>query len=189
MWVPITVTLVVAVDLPWQLIRCILIVALLAASIGVIITSTLYVYMYLMQEWEAMKRRREIIEVFDSPPPTKRATTPKTRTSMREQRAGASRVRKHKRVYTKWFDPKRQGHCAYEAVLRAAGVRVDMDSIQALRMATAKMVELAVLNDENIAGIAVRDLVAKEGLTLAAYKAQVERDMWASPVEALVLPQ
>ena len=137
-----------------------------------------------MQEWEAMKRRREIIEVFESPPPTKRATTPRTRTSMRAQRAGASRVRKHKRAYTKWFDPKRQGHCAYEAVIKAAGVEVTLDAIRALRLATAKMVELAVLNDEIIAGISVRDLVIKEGLTLAAYKAQVEGDMWASPVEA-----
>ena len=148
-------------------------------------SSTMYVYMYLMQEWEAMKRRRKIIEIFESPPPNKEGDNPKdTRTSVRAQRAGLSRVRKHRRAYTKMYDPKRHGHCAYEAVIRAVGVEVTRDTIQSLRSATAKMVELAVLQDEVIAGISARDLVSREGLTLAAYKAQVEDSMWASPVEA-----
>ena len=58
MWAPLTVTMVVAVEVPWQVMGWVLIAMLLAILLGVIVASSVYVYIYVEQEWRLYKKEK-----------------------------------------------------------------------------------------------------------------------------------
>ena len=184
MWAPLTATVIVVVEVPKKAMVMGILVILLAICAAIFMAASSYVVMYIREMRAYYVRSREIIVIEDSPMPTKRMVTPRSRTPMSATRAGRSRVRKHVRACTRVFNPKRKGHCAFKAILHAAGVQTTMKSISTLRAKTAELFEQACIHDEEIAGVRARDLVVQEGLTLAAYKVRVSEDMWASVVEA-----
>ena len=70
----------------------------------------------------ACKRRREVIVIEDSPPPTRYPVspfppTPKRRTPRSASRAGAMRVSCHKRPSTRRHNPCLPNHCGYSCVI------------------------------------------------------------------------
>ena len=96
---------------------------------------------------------------------------------------GRMRLKVHKRWATRTYNPPLAGHCAYQEVLRAAGMDARLGKVEWLRLRVADLVEDACLKNERIAGLAVRHVVADSGVCLRAYLAATRWDMWASQVE------
>ena len=155
------------------------ILALLVVSTKII----LHVERELQQE--EVTEVREVIEIFESPIPTRSFSSPwpKTQSRRRVRRSGRQRLTMHKRAYTKVFDPPLPGHCAFQAILRAAGKKGKIQEVMELRKKVSCMFREAFIKGETIAGHDVKKVVAAEGLNLNSYVASLEHDLWASQVE------
>ena len=96
------------------------------------------------------KRKIEVVEVLDSPSPTRMASSPFPTTRRRGQnglsitpatRAGCRRIRSPHGGKRLVFNPRKQGHCGYECILALAKVARSSKAIKALRHCTAKIVQ------------------------------------------------
>ena len=127
----------------------------------------------------------EPILILDSPPPSKSFVTPlsKMSTRQRARRTGCRRISHHCRRRTAAYDPPSQGHCAYACVLKAAGKKINQESIQQLRTSTAARVEELFINDETYMGQRVKDIVSSTGHNLRAYLAETRWRQWATTME------
>ena len=128
----------------------------------------------------------DIILVEDSPLPTRSFVTPGRLTPRHPRsarRAGQRRVKGQRRPWTAQMDPALEGHCGYQAALAAAHQRPTLSNVFKLRKQVAQQFVQGVLQDEEEAGIQLRQLVIDEGLTLQAYRVAVETTLWASPAE------
>ena len=130
----------------------------------------------------------EILEIFDSPEPTRHHYSPTGSVYRRPstaKRAGKRRVVSHKRTYTMRYSPKRADHCAYEAIawMTCATSRPTMRHVRLLREQTAILFEKGYVANEKVADVPVRSLTTQTGQTLAAYVADIKERQWASKVE------
>ena len=99
------------------------------------------------------------------------------------RRAGASRLKGIKRV-TCFFNPSStQGHCGYQAVLKASGRRLTYLMIKKVRKAVALQLRHAYDTNEVVAGWNIHKLLEFEGQSIEEYMAETCKQQWASVVE------
>ena len=129
----------------------------------------------------------ETIEIPDSPKPTMMTSsptaTPYASVRQKARRAGLMRVKAHRSPMILQHNPALPGHCGHQCVLRAASKKTAMRAIMTLRTTVAQELEQARTRDECIAGIRVRDLIAKKGLTLQTHLRALRTHLWTSKVE------
>ena len=132
----------------------------------------------------------ELIEIFDSPPPTRSFASPKTATSKRRalsaRRAGKRRLGAVRKRLLRSYDPCLPNHCGFQAILKAANRSVSLRSVLDLRERVAEAFLEAYKHNGAYSGIRIRDLPAYEHLTLSAYLKGIRTDMWASPAELAI---
>ena len=156
---------------------------LLVIALGVV------AYTYYMWSGVLKVVMREVIEIFFCPPPTKSSSEPMTSTMRRAasaRRVGARKIGGMKRDMTRVYNPTLHGHCGYQAALVAAGKVPSKKAVLDLRKKVSVDFVQGALEDREEAGLRLRELVRHEGLTLKAYAAAVERDLWASPAELAI---
>ena len=124
---------------------------------------------------------------MSTPKPETPWPTPVRRRAVR--RGGKRRFATHRRLSTCMLDRSMPNQCAYQCVLRAAGMAVTMKAVMQLRASTADMIYDAYINYEEIAGINVREIVQASDLTLSAYLTSIRNSQWASVAEAAAAPQ
>ena len=133
------------------------------------------------------EERKEIIYVPESPMPSLTLSSPRNSPPVqlphRFRRAGATRLMSHRRMKTKTFDPGLPGHCGYQAVLKASGVKPSLQKVKQLRNKVADAFLEARLASRDVAGIDLHDLLRHEEMTLSAYCAAIRSSQWASVVE------
>ena len=153
---------------------------------GIALTLAAFIYM--------RKRKEEkIITILDSPPPTRSSKLMTTESHKRmaqsfraRRRGGRRRHGEHRRSVTRVYDPPTANDCGFACILKAAKRACTKVNITELRRKTAARVVEAYVNDENYGSMRAREVVQASDLTLDAYRAQLERDMWASPLEILI---
>ena len=133
--------------------------------------------------------RLAVVEVPESPLPTRRPASPsssRSRQSSVVRRGGKRRFAGHRRLRTKIYDPPQQGDCGFACLLHAAKKPKTKDSIKDLRLKIAEKLKQKVLDDEKVAGRPVRNLMVDLELTLAAYLEHLKGDLWASAAEVII---
>ena len=153
-----------------------IVVSILAGILLVTCVQTTCMMGTMVMRMRRMCHRRAvaIMEVPESPPPTKIAstpwakkspnTTPQRRTTLQMVRKGGKRRWvMHRRACTRNFDPLLQRHCGFSYVLWCAGTK----DIQQERIYQAHV------EDAQICGMSVRRIVAQKGHNLSSYLASV----------------
>ena len=142
-----------------------------------------------LKKYSERKRRLAVIDVPESPFPTRRPVTPsssQSRQSSAVRRGGKRRFVAHRRLRTKIYDPPQQGDCGFACLLHAANKPKTKSSIKELRLKVAEALKQKVLDDEKVAGRPVKDLMVDLELTLAAYLEHLKGDLWASAAEVII---
>ena len=128
------------------------------------------------------------IVIEESPQPTWRATTPRTKDSPfgempRARRGGHRRWKGHVRRATLLHNPGYPNHCAYVCALKMTHRRVSMRSIAWLRSETATKFMEAYEKDEDVQGFSLQKLIKEAGMDLPTYLSHIRTTQWASRVE------
>ena len=142
-----------------------------------------------MKKYQDRKRRLAVIDVPESPLPSRRPVTPsssQSRQSSVVRRGGRRRLPSHRRIRTKIYDPPQQGDCGFACLLHAAKKSKTKTSIKELRLKVAEKLKQKVMDDEKVAGRPVKDLMVDLELTLAAYLEHLKGDLWASTAEVII---
>ena len=154
--------------------------------VGILVTLVAYVYM------KYARVKNKVITILDAPPPTRSARVMSSASHKRmsesfraRRRGGRRRHGTHRRTMTRVYDPPAKNDCGFACVLRAAHVPCTKKNIRELRRHVADRVYKGYLGDEHYSGYSVRDMVQQSDHTLAAYRACLEWDMWASPLELM----
>ena len=141
-------------------------------------------------EAENVQVPNEVIDVMESPEPTKRPSTPfpespwTSRTRRRAvRRGGLRRWSSHRRATTRIFDPSLPNECAYQCLLRVAKMSVKSRNVKVLRARTAELIQEAFMKEETIAGLYVPFFIQESGMSLLNYVEAVSRSQWASVLE------
>ena len=134
-----------------------------------------------------LKRRRPspCIQVLESPTPTRTPTTPKTTPAQR--RGGMRRSMPRLRRYRVLFNPRRQGECGYDCLLRMMKRRTTPSERRSIRRMAAYCSMMAYEQDRNILGHSVRHLVHSLEMTSYEYGLAVRQGLWASPMDLALL--
>ena len=124
--------------------------ALAAGALGVTTYGLLALYRRSLSMRQA--RMHEVIEVFDSPLPTRSAKllSSETRRRMNEpmramRKGGARRYPCHRRSVTLMVNPSLPDHCGCVCLLSIAGIKPSLKNVMELRCKTAMLVEQAYL--------------------------------------------
>ena len=167
--------------------------AILAAAIPVLLALLRCALRLVELEWhchmplsQKQSIEPEIISIEESPLPTRNLSSPRPSPFLpvrRVRRAGAVRLRMHRRRKTLFFNPSLPNHCGYQAVLRAAGLRTDISHVRWLRKRVSEEFYKARLESRSIAGVDPHQLLVQEGKSLAAYCREIAEEQWASIVE------
>ena len=193
MWSVCTITVNVLVEK--QGVLTILAVATLIASLAALTVAKWFVQHFAAcecgreQSWALTCKRRPapiVIHVPESPPPTMKMSTPRPSpplTYRRARRAGSKRLCAHVRHATRCYNPTLDGHCGFQAILKAAAIRPTLANVLWLRGEVSRRFYQARVQERDVAQCNLHDLLRSEGLTLAAYCSALSRDLWASQVE------
>ena len=130
-----------------------------------------------------------IIEIMESPKPTRSSYIPPTSERRRPRsarRGGARRFPAHKRPTARRLNPKQAGHCGYACALAAAGIRPTMAAIKLLRERTAQRIYNLHITNGSVMGTPMRDIVAQSELNLSSYMSGTRASMWASQYEVAI---
>ena len=164
------------------------------AAAWVYLFRLIQVHVWSMQQSEETKV--EPIEIYSSPELTRTSSTPHPETPWPTpvrrravRRGGSRRFAWHRRLSTCIMDPSMPNHCAYQCVLKAAGITPTKKAVSNLRSMTADKIYEAYINYDRIAGLDVRGTVQASDLTLEAYLASIRHSQWASAVEAAAAAQ
>ena len=135
-----------------------------------------------------VQQSMEIIEVDSSPEPTRTTCSPFWQTTpsprrRRARRAGRQRLASHTRKSTRTYNPKLPHHCAYQCLLKVAGLSVKPAKVMELRSSTADALYVAYTESQVLYGIDARETVQASGHTLRAYMADIRHQQWASALE------
>ena len=102
----------------------------------------------------AQGTQHEAVYIEESPVPTRtfsspwpRSSTRRPRSARQAQRAGARRVKVHRRHQTLRYNPKRLGECGFESVLYISGISINRGTLQALRHMTAEVIHKKYVED------------------------------------------
>ena len=142
-----------------------------------------------LKRYNERKRRLAVIDIPESPVPTRRPVTPSSslsRQSSVARRGGKRRFVAHRRYRTKVYDPPQQGDCGFACLLHAAKKPKTRSNIKELRSKIAYALKQKVMDDEVVAGRPVKDLMVDLELTLASYLEYLKRDLWASAAEVII---
>ena len=136
------------------------------------------------------RHAREVVEVLESPLPTRSAWLMSSESHRRmaestraRRRGGRRRFGAHRRESTRVFNPSAQHHCGYACVLKAKGLVPTCRRIHELGRATAEAVYQAYIGDVHVQGMSVRQMMQDTDMSLNAYLAGVRWRLWASPIE------
>ena len=121
-----------------------------------------------------------VIEVPESPVPT-RSRTPRT-----ARRSGGRRIPTHRKVAVMWCNPSTKNHCAFMALLVAAGRRPTIARVRWLRRETSRLIMQDFAQNKTRAGFNVREVMKNACMGPHAYTSCMARNMWASPYDAVV---
>ena len=162
---------------------------LLAISVTIMVVIAMH---NILVWWSSRQTRSEVIEVCDSPAPTRTQSSPRASPPIMKsklRRAGQRRIRCHRRRATHVYSPKHAGHCGYQAVLWAAGSAPTAKNVYNLRRYVAEEFVKARLAGERILGIDPHDILRAEEMTLKMYEELTKTSMWASKVELHIAAQ
>ena len=101
-------------------------------------------------EKEKERKLMEVVEILDSPVPTRTYrtyTTPTPRTKRSVRRAGKTRLANVRRAMTSYYNPKTKNDCAYMCLLRAAKVVPSRANVRMLRAAVADRIHYLYINN------------------------------------------
>ena len=193
MWGAITIAVDVMVDQKGMLV--ILSLATLAASLAALLVANWFVQTFSVQgcemttiTWRCRRRKvPEVILVPESPCPTMNVSSPRMSPPLsykrKARRARKARIVSHARAVTKIYNPNLDGHCGFQAMLKAAHVPPTLSRVLWLRHEVAVRFHDARIADREVAQCNLHDVLRWEGLSLSAYCAALRRDLWASQVE------
>ena len=156
--------------IPW-----LFLLGLLSAVCSLVAAVKLYQLIVLLSSHQ---KRVEVIVIEESPMPTRRPTTPLIARSV-----GGSRKRDQRRRNTAWYDPKMKDHCAYQALLKAAGWRPTKSRVKALRRRTASRVQDMLEANQKIGKYFARQYVQASGMEQHDYIRHIMKNQWASALE------
>ena len=151
----------------------------------------MWCFHYIVQVWSEQgddvcgRLENEVVYVMESPLPTKRSTTPKTRPSPflePARRGGKRRYRAHARRCTHAFDPPQAHHCGYSCCLKAANRRPTKANIKRLRKMTASLFESYYWNGKSVLGMNLDDLISEHD-SIQTYLDAMRGTQWASRYE------
>ena len=169
-----------------QEVPLLLAMAILAAAIPVLLALLRCALRLVELEWRVyhmplsqnQSTEPEIICIEESPLPTRNLSSPRPSPFLPVQhvrRAGAVRLRMHRRRKTLFFNPSLPNHCGYQAVLRAAGLRTDISHVRWLRKRVSEEFYKARLESRSIAGVDPHQLLVQEGKSLAAFAGRLQK--------------
>ena len=126
---------------------------------------------------------KEYIHVYDSPKPTRTPSTPRSRSTLAQRSGGMRRPMPRRRTYRILYNPKAQGECGFDCILRIMKRRPTPFDRKAIRKVAAHSILWAYDNDLPVIGQSVRQLVYSIGLTSFEYAQSLQQGMWASPMD------
>ena len=133
------------------------------------------------------RRPSPCIQVLESPMPTRTPRTP--RTTPAQRRGGMRRSIPRLRRYRVLYNPRQQGECGYDCLLKIMKRRTTPSERRSIRRTAAYCIMVAYEQDRTILGHPVRHLVHSLEMTSYEYGQAIRQGLWASPMDLALLAE